>query len=1008
MTYPSRNRLIVLALIFGLMGCSSTLKTYRTDTIVDYKDCENLIGTAYLIDGVNCNYPLSPDRESDGTKDNVKFITVELDDYGEFRERIQVNDALKSVRQSSYDEPTILLVYIHGWRNDASEQSVDLKSFRNLVFDTASNPCAIKGQTTKTEAIIVNHTNISANSNSNCIIKNVVGIYVGWRGDPLGLQKRWKNAATEALQSFTFWNRLDAAKNIADTNITNFMLKLSENLKTGDTKRIRESRNNNSITSTSCTYESFALTENLCSLSIVIGHSLGGRVLEHTIAQALLGSRFLASKVEIGERIKQGAESAFSLEKQRINLTQQSKSLSSLNQALSAQLVTVKEVNDRLEQTTANLKSAIKDQEIILKGSEEREKAWNRLKDNHVRNVNIYVNHYDEILRHETNNICSIAKLLQNSINSYSKNKINWFKSKNLYLCKLGHESDVSKQWSSLNNADFKLSGLRMNEVMSILCKRLNRLFEKRSLLSIYDRVNDLEKPGITNECKNETDGIEPSSTFEYFTSEHESVIDQIDVLLKTVNDANLFDSKLKNAHTELQEQFIPNLENEIAAISKLVTPSKFSLQGAGEGLGNLLDRNAKNNRWHSLFLAELRFNLDPKRNGYFDFTSSYFQANNSANVISFVRQQNGNISKIVENNRSIFDFLIMTPELEKSKEILDELNNEIALTEENHTNSKAQADRLNVASTIATNQIKQIESQVESDKSRFISEVNALEVLLESSLRPPFDLALMINPATDAITSRMFSNAICDDNINGLLAEFSIPSSPWLVSIASQEDNAIGFWYRVASGVASIFGNSLDSNNARLGAFTEKCGGYKLADNISQEDLYRTPGPFIEELRTHKVSNEGEISSLHRNIDAAACFENEKRAHLTIIDGLRHGREIQNNQSDINSTNICKDYIGHYNSLQTKGNNTGEHLWMKPISNQNKEGAQSDYWIFEVPESLIPNHNEIFTYEMGKLIQALLFAQTDLGKLCREKAGTGRFLEICELIEKKQIELRL
>ncbi len=122
---------------------------------------------------------------------------IRLNDLGEFVQRCEFTDALYELnwdreRHSLYDFnvaikpgavplPKFVVLYLHGWRNDAREIEGDLPKFRELIKHLAD-------------------ANIG---------KQVTGIYVSWE------------AASEipVWESLTFWNRMRAADRIAQSGI---------------------------------------------------------------------------------------------------------------------------------------------------------------------------------------------------------------------------------------------------------------------------------------------------------------------------------------------------------------------------------------------------------------------------------------------------------------------------------------------------------------------------------------------------------------------------------------------------------------------------------------------------------------------------------------------------------------------------------------------------------------------------------------------------------------------
>ena len=266
-----------------LSHSSAGIGPYKSEKISRVEDCDKL-ESALLVSGVDClNDP--PKRSS------VEFAVVEIDDQGDFHNPEHVYDVLEKLEMHSSARPVLLLTYIHGWRHNASEQSSDLVEFRKYVNHAANNLQDLDSDPNR--------------------YKMVFGIYISWRGDSLGLTKLTSNKFTRALQIPTFWNRLAAAKRISNTNTTNFLLSVSSRLKLGDQSRVNN-RKNKQIAQHKRLPRDFKLTclaaefrglAGKCSRSIVIGHSMGGRILENAVAQAMIGMRRQVAQILNDESI---------------------------------------------------------------------------------------------------------------------------------------------------------------------------------------------------------------------------------------------------------------------------------------------------------------------------------------------------------------------------------------------------------------------------------------------------------------------------------------------------------------------------------------------------------------------------------------------------------------------------------------------------------------------------------------------------------------------------------
>jgi hypothetical protein len=153
---------------------------------------------------------------------------IEFDDMGEFWDRTQLNRAIDAIRAAKAigHGQAIVVTFVHGWKNNASDNSGNVWGFRDELKDIVDRPGT---------------GNIP-----------VVGIYIGWRG-----------AATNVpfLKELTFYNRRNAAIRIPGANITEALHKIMRTTKQGEDDR---------------------------SKCVLIGHSFGAMVLERALTQSMV------------------------------------------------------------------------------------------------------------------------------------------------------------------------------------------------------------------------------------------------------------------------------------------------------------------------------------------------------------------------------------------------------------------------------------------------------------------------------------------------------------------------------------------------------------------------------------------------------------------------------------------------------------------------------------------------------------------------------------------------
>ncbi|WP_349606863.1 hypothetical protein [Cupriavidus sp. DF5525] len=117
------------------------------------------------------------------------MVFVEFDDYGNPLNRAQMLGAVDAASEFASAGGTVL-VYVHGWHNDAQDKAPNVGGFKELI-ERASKI----------------DRNFRPNHDGS---GKILGIYVGWRGDSIPSTGFW----TPLSYLLTFWNRKSAAHDI--------------------------------------------------------------------------------------------------------------------------------------------------------------------------------------------------------------------------------------------------------------------------------------------------------------------------------------------------------------------------------------------------------------------------------------------------------------------------------------------------------------------------------------------------------------------------------------------------------------------------------------------------------------------------------------------------------------------------------------------------------------------------------------------------------------------------
>lgn len=160
---------------------------------------------------------------------------VEFDDYGNLMNREQLHAAIQAADEIARNEGSVL-VYVHGWHNDANNGTRDVDEFKSLVQRTSEVDAVFRPQ----------HPGRG----------QILGIYVGWRGDSISSE----GVSAPLSYLLTFWDRKSAAHDIgASGGVYDLLSRLSE---------VRRK------------YQGSRL--------LVHGHSFGGALVYSTLAHALM------------------------------------------------------------------------------------------------------------------------------------------------------------------------------------------------------------------------------------------------------------------------------------------------------------------------------------------------------------------------------------------------------------------------------------------------------------------------------------------------------------------------------------------------------------------------------------------------------------------------------------------------------------------------------------------------------------------------------------------------
>ncbi len=194
--------------------------------------------------GLGCSTPNAQYQTDPGTvtvagsnyregQSKYRLRAIEFDEQGVRWSNEQRASALAAIRDTP--RAPLVIVFIHGWHHNARPNDTDLQSFDRLLAKLAENKAAVGA--------------------------DMVGVYIGWRG----LSVPRETDLTGTMRYLSFYSRKNATNRLAGIGLTQTLYDL------GNAAHRRGGH------------------------AIFVGHSFGGRILEHAIAQGLIGQSSGAS-----------------------------------------------------------------------------------------------------------------------------------------------------------------------------------------------------------------------------------------------------------------------------------------------------------------------------------------------------------------------------------------------------------------------------------------------------------------------------------------------------------------------------------------------------------------------------------------------------------------------------------------------------------------------------------------------------------------------------------------
>ena len=165
---------------------------------------------------------------------------VEFDDQGQLWDREQLREVIGQVNTLAADRDLLMVVFVHGWKHSAQAGDSNISSFRESLRRLSALESAMSARTDVPS-------------------REVVGIYLGWRGGSVSLP---------GLKELTFWERKNTAHKVGRGGATELLSRLELVQKTKRAQALADGKSHR-------------------TRFVVVGHSFGGALVFSAMSEIL-------------------------------------------------------------------------------------------------------------------------------------------------------------------------------------------------------------------------------------------------------------------------------------------------------------------------------------------------------------------------------------------------------------------------------------------------------------------------------------------------------------------------------------------------------------------------------------------------------------------------------------------------------------------------------------------------------------------------------------------------
>ncbi|MGI9450771.1 MAG: hypothetical protein ACR2QH_09075 [Geminicoccaceae bacterium] len=194
-----------------LAGCAGN-SPYRTKDLSGHATPFQSCNAEYykergFMDVCDESYYSTYRHREDGIDYDFDLAFVEFTERGAVFDEKVMDDVINKIGSQTTDDVGVTaVVYVHGWKNNASAANGNVKKFRELLAKTAK----------------LQHE-LSKGSDSKP--RKLVGVYIGWRGASLEVQP---------FDQLTYWDRKAVAEEVGKGGVTELLLRLERILRNED------------------------------------------------------------------------------------------------------------------------------------------------------------------------------------------------------------------------------------------------------------------------------------------------------------------------------------------------------------------------------------------------------------------------------------------------------------------------------------------------------------------------------------------------------------------------------------------------------------------------------------------------------------------------------------------------------------------------------------------------------------------------------------------------------